>query len=107
MPCRKWHEMNAWRDYISHDIAVSKKLDADYNFPKIHLMSYWVKQICPNGALPQYSAERHNRRHKTNPKYCWKASNHNLNRLPQVVTFLCCILCFKIRELNLQALAQR
>jgi hypothetical protein len=36
---KKWREMNAWRDYISHTIDVSKELYADYNLPKIHLMS--------------------------------------------------------------------
>jgi hypothetical protein len=33
-------------------------------------------------------------------------SNHNLNYLPQLITFRHRILCFQIRELNLQALAQ-
>ena len=37
----------------------------------------------------------------------WNASEHNLNYLPQVITFQHRILCFEIRELNLQALAQR
>jgi hypothetical protein len=31
-PSKKWREMNAWRDYISHEIDISKKLDADFNF---------------------------------------------------------------------------
>jgi len=44
-PSKKQHEMNAWRDYISHEIDVSKELDADFNFPKIHLMSHQVEQI--------------------------------------------------------------
>jgi hypothetical protein len=46
MPSKKWREMNAWQDYISHEIDISKELDADFNFPKIHLMSHWVEQIC-------------------------------------------------------------
>jgi len=57
--------------------------------------------------LQQYSAERHEQAHTTKLKDGWNASNHNLNYLPQVITFQRCILCFKIRELNLQALAQR
>jgi len=44
-PSKKRSEMNAWRDYVSHEIDVSKELDADFNIPKIHLMSHWVKQI--------------------------------------------------------------
>jgi hypothetical protein len=34
-PSKKRREMNAWRDYISHEIDVSKELDAEFNFPKI------------------------------------------------------------------------
>jgi len=37
----------------------------------------------------------------------WNPSNHNLNDLPQVITFECRILCFGISQLNLHALAQR
>jgi hypothetical protein len=44
-PSMKRREMNAWRDYISHEIDVYKELDAYFDFPKIHLMSHWVKQI--------------------------------------------------------------
>jgi hypothetical protein len=99
--------MNAWWDYISREIDVSKKLDAHFNFPKIHLMSPWVEQICRYGALQLYSAERYKQAHKTNLKDGWNASNHNLNYVPQVITFQRRILCFKIRELNLQALTQR
>jgi len=106
-PSKKQCEMNARRDYISHEIDVSKELDADFNFPKIHLMSHWVEQIRRYGALQQYSAERHEQAHKTNLKNSWNASNYNFNYLPQVITFQRCILCFRIRELNLQALTQR
>jgi hypothetical protein len=42
-PSKKRREINAWPDYISHEIDVSKELDADFNFPKIHLMSHWVE----------------------------------------------------------------
>jgi hypothetical protein len=98
--------MNAWWDNISHEIDISKELDADFNFLKIHLMSHWAEQVRRYGALQQYSAERHEQAHKTNPKDGWNASNHNLNYLPQVITFQRCILCFEIRKLNLQALAQ-
>jgi len=106
-PSNKRRKMNAWWDYISHEIDISKQSDADFNFPKIHLMSHWAKQVCRYGALQQYFAERHEQAHKTNLKDGWNASNHNLNYLPQVITFQRRILCFEIRELNLQALSQR
>jgi len=99
--------MNAWRDYISHEIDVSKGLDANFIIPKIHLMSHWVEHIRRYSALQQYSALRHEQAHTMNLKDGWNASNHNLNYLPQVITFQRRILCFEIRELNLQALAQR
>jgi hypothetical protein len=41
-----------------------------------------------------------------NLKEGWNASNHNLKYLPEVITFQRRILCFDIRELNLQAHAQ-
>jgi len=98
--------MNAWRDSITHEIDVSKELDADFNNPKIHVISHWVEQICRYGALRQYSGERHEQAHKMNLKDDWNASNHNLNYLPHVITFQRRILCYEVRELNLQALAQ-
>jgi hypothetical protein len=106
-PSKKRHEMNTWRDFISHEIHVSKELDANFNFPQIQGMSHWVEQIRPHGALQQYSADKHEQVHKTNLKDGWNASNHNLYYLPQVITIQRRILCFKVRELNLQALAQR
>jgi hypothetical protein len=40
MPSKKQRQMNIWQDYISHEIDVSKELDANFNFPQIHLMSH-------------------------------------------------------------------
>jgi hypothetical protein len=45
MSSRKRREMNTWRDYISHEIDVSKEFDSDFNFPKTHLRSHSVEQI--------------------------------------------------------------
>jgi len=98
--------MNAWSDYIIHEIDISKESDADLNFPKIHLMSHWAEQVRQYWALQQYSAETHEHVHKTNVKDGWNTSNHNLNYLPQVITFQRRILCFEIRELHVQALGQ-
>jgi hypothetical protein len=105
-PSKKRHELNASRDYICHQIDISKELDADFNFLKIHLMSHWAEQVRRYGALQQYSAEGHQQPHETNLKDGWKASNHNFNYLPQVITFRCRILRFEIRGLNVQPLAQ-
>jgi hypothetical protein len=105
-PSKKRREMNAWRDYITHEIDASKELDADFNFPKIYLLSHCVEQIRHYGALQQYSAERHEQAHKPNLKDGWNPSNHNLNYLPHLFTFQRPILWFEIRDLNLQALAQ-
>jgi hypothetical protein len=38
-------KMNAWGNYISKQIDVHKKLDVDFNFPKILLISHWAEQI--------------------------------------------------------------
>jgi hypothetical protein len=98
--------MNAWRDHISHEIVVSRELDADFNFWMIHMMSHWVEQICRYGAFQQYSAESHEHTHKANLMDGWNAFNYNLNYLARVISFHSRILSFEIRELNLQALAQ-
>ena len=63
-PSKKRREKNTWQDHISHEIDVSKELDADFNSPMIHLMSHWVEQIRRYGTLKQYSAERHEQAHK-------------------------------------------
>jgi len=52
-PSKKRQDMIAWRDYINHKIEDSKKLDADFYSPKIHLMSHWVEQITQYGPLQQ------------------------------------------------------
>jgi hypothetical protein len=85
---------------------ISKEFDADFNFPKIHSMPYWAKQVPRYGALQQYSAKSHEQAHKTNIKHSCNASNHNLNYLPHVIICQRRILCFEITELILQALAQ-
>lgn len=106
-PSKRQREKNAWRDYINHEVELSKEGDAHFNFPKIHLMSHWVDQIRRYGTLKQYSAETHELAHKANLKDGWNASNRNLNYLPQVITFQRRILCFEMRDLNLKALARR
>jgi hypothetical protein len=44
-PSMMWPKINAWRDYLSHEIDVCKEIDADLNFWMIHLISHWVEQI--------------------------------------------------------------
>jgi len=43
---KKQRKMNAWQEYGSHEMNSSKELDADFNFPKIQLISNWAKLIC-------------------------------------------------------------
>jgi hypothetical protein len=99
-------EMNPWQDYICHEIDICNALDVKFNIPNIQLMFHWAEQILRFEVLQQYSEERHEEGHTTNLKEDWNASNHNLNYLPLVITFQCRTLCFQIRELNIQALAQ-
>jgi hypothetical protein len=98
--------MKASREYTSHEIDVSKHLDATFHFSRIHLMSHWVEQIRQYGPFQRYSAARHEHAHKTNLKDNCTASKHNFNYLPQVITYQRRIICFEIRVLNLQAPAQ-
>jgi hypothetical protein len=57
--------------------------------------------------MQQYCAERYEQPHIMNIRAGCKASNHNLNYLPQVVTVQCHILCFPIREINLEAIVKQ
>jgi hypothetical protein len=45
MTPKKGREMSAWRNYSSHQIDISNQLDANYDSPKIHLMSHSAEQI--------------------------------------------------------------
>jgi len=54
MPSKKRHTIDAWQDCISHEIDIWNELDADFKFPKIHLMSHWAEQIRRYAALQQY-----------------------------------------------------
>ena len=56
-PSKMQREMNAWWDYINHKIDVPKELDADFNFPELHLMSHLDEQIRRYRTLQLYSAE--------------------------------------------------
>jgi len=71
------------------------------------MMCHWAEYVRQYRALQQCSPERHEQAHKTNITYGWNASNQNLNYLSQVITFLCRMLCFEIREVNMQAFTQR
>jgi hypothetical protein len=99
--------MNASQDYISHRIDISKALDADFNLPKIHVMSHCAEKDRQYRTFQHDLAEGYEQVHKRNLKYGRNAANHNLNYLPQVITFQRRILFFEIRDLNVQALAPR
>jgi len=103
-PSKKRHDMNALWNYYSHEVDVSKEFVSNFNFPKKHLISHSVKYICWYRSFQQYSAKKHEEAHNMNLKDSWNASNHNLNYLPQVITFQHHIPYFHIRELNPQAL---
>jgi hypothetical protein len=98
--------MTPWLDDISHEIDVSEQLDADFNLVKIHFISQRVKQIRHNVALQDYSAESHEEAHNTNLKDSWNTSNHILNYLPEAIMSQRRILCFVVRELNIEVFAQ-
>jgi hypothetical protein len=105
MRSKKWREMTAWKDYISHKTNYCNELDADFNFPKIGWMSHWVEPIRRYRALQQYSAERPELAHKTNLTNVCNSCNLNLHYVPQVITFQRLIVCFEIAELYFQDLA--
>jgi hypothetical protein len=86
-PSTKCHKMNAWQDYVSHEMDIPEEFNADLDILKIHLLSHSAEQISRNGALQLYSATRHEQARKINLEDGWNVSNHNINYLPQVITF--------------------
>jgi hypothetical protein len=65
-------------------------------------MSQQIEQIQQYIAIQHYSAEIQEQAHKTNLMDDQNPSHHNLDFLPQVITFHRRILCFQMRELNVQ-----
>jgi len=59
-------EVITCQDYISHNLIVFEKIDADLYLPGIHVLLHWVKLICQYCALHQYSAERHQQQYEMN-----------------------------------------
>jgi len=62
-PSKKRPEMNAWQQYFSHKIDVSKNFDSVFYFPRFNFMSHRVEQIHRYITLHQYSAARHDHAH--------------------------------------------
>jgi hypothetical protein len=106
MSSQKRPKSDAWRDCNSHKIDDSNELNAKFNWLKIHMMSYWVNQICRYRVLQQYSAERHEQAHQMNIKDGWNTPTNNLNNLPKVIRSQLSFLCLDIREINLQTLTE-
>jgi len=74
--------------------------EAHYNFPKIHLISYFVEQISRYGSLPQYSTEICEALYKPlKDAYC--RSNH-INPMPQIIQTYTRAHSFAMRERNLE-----
>jgi hypothetical protein len=106
MPSKMGSKMNAWGSYISHKIEVSKELDANFNIPKIHFMTQWVERIHSSRPLEQSPTDSHKHAHILNLRDCWNAHSHHLSYMPPSITLQRSILCFKIREANLEFLAE-
>jgi len=82
---------------LVHDVLTSR---ANYNFPKIHLISYFADQISKYGSLPQYSTEICEALHKP-LKDAYRHSNY-VNAMPQIIRTYTRIHGFSIREKDLE-----
>jgi len=71
-----------------------------------HLMSNWSNIFVDTEALQQYSAESHESTHRTSRKL-ERLHNHNLNLTAASNHLSASHSLLEIRELSLQALAQR
>jgi len=75
-------------------------LQADFNFPKIHLLSHYNTQIRDFGSLPQYSIEVTEALHKP-LKDAYGRSNH-MNATDQILDIITREHALRIRELNIE-----
>jgi len=73
---------------------------ADFNFPKIHLLSHDNTQIRDFGSLPQYSTEVTEVMHKP-LKDAYRRSNH-VNATDQILDIITREYALRIRELNIE-----
>jgi len=74
---------------------------ADFNFPKIHLLSHYNTQIRNFGSLPQYSTEVTEALHKP-LKDAYRRSNH-VNATEQILDMINREHALRIREVNMEA----
>ena len=73
--------------------------NAHFNFPKMHLISYFAAHISKYGSLPQYSTEICEASHKP-LKDAYRRSNH-INAMPQIIETYTRSHSFAMRENNI------
>ena len=82
---------------MQHDMLTS---GANYNFPKMHLISHFPEQMRKYGSLPQYSTEICEDSHKS-LKDAYRRSNH-IDTMPQIIQTYTCDHTFAMRNKNLE-----
>jgi len=90
-------ELRLETEELVHDFLTT---GANYNFPKMHLISHFTDQINKYGSLPQYSTEICEASHKP-LKDAYRCSNH-LNAIPQILRTYTRVHGFSMREKNLE-----
>jgi hypothetical protein len=82
---------------LVHDLLTT---GADYNFPKMHLISHFADQIEQYGSLPQYSTEICEASHKP-LKDAYRRSNH-INAMEQIIGTYTRAHSFAMRDRNIE-----
>ena len=90
-------ELRLETETLVHDFLTT---GVNYNFPKMHLISYFTDQISKYGSLPQYSLESCEASHKPF-KDAYRRNNH-LNVIPQIIRTYTRVHGFSMREKNLE-----
>jgi len=96
--CRKLtQELRLETEELVYDFLTT---GANYNFPKMHLISHFTDQISKYDSLPQYSTEICEASHKL-LKDAYRRSNY-LNAIPQIIRTYTQVHSFSMREKNLE-----
>jgi len=83
----------------AYRISQALEEDSHFNFPKLHLLSYYADQIAQYGSLPQYSTEICEASHKP-LKDTYHRSNH-IDSIPQIIDSYTREHNFAVREMNM------
>jgi hypothetical protein len=93
-----------WKVFIANEVEDYKRINSDFNFPKLHLLEHFEDCIRHFGALKQWSTETSESCHKSLLKCGYNASNRNSSYTLQILNFNARKEAFDVRRRNNDAM---